>query len=393
MSTIFDEIINRRDTNSYKWDTTPHDVTPMWVADMDFKTAPCIIEALRRRVDQGVFGYTMVPEEYFNATVRWFEVQHDWKISPNNIIYTSGVVPAISAIIKALTHPGDSVIVQTPAYNCFFSSIRNNGCMLSSNRLIYDTDTGQYSIDYEDLKQKAADPRTKLMILCNPHNPCGRVWTKDELTKISKICKQFDITILSDEIHCELTYPGHDYTPFAIVGNETGCNYVSCISPSKAFNIAGLQIANIVCPDHKMYALIDRAINDNEVCDVNPFGVIATIEAYNNGLAWLKSLRDYLYFNYLYLRDFFVENIPACKVTPLEGTYLAWINCSATGLKASEIEEKLVNEAKVRLNKGSMYGDGGSDFLRINLACPRSVLQKVLPRIARVLNNSLIKKM
>lgn len=357
----------------------------MWVADMDFKTAPCIIDALRRRVDQGVFGYTKVPDEYYAATVNWFAARHGWELSADDIIYTSGVVPAISAIIKALTRPGDKVVVQTPAYNCFFSSIRNNGCLLSANHLIYNKETGRYTMDFTDLKSKAAAPDAKVMILCNPHNPCGRVWTADELTKVAEICRSNGITVISDEIHCELTYPGFTYLPFAPIAEKVGCSSVSCVSPSKAFNIAGLQIANIVTADHEMLRKIDRAINDNEVCDVNPFGVIATIEAYTNGLSWLNELRGYLHDNYLYFKQFFNENLPEYKVTPLEGTYLAWVNCGHTGMTAKEIEDLLVDKARVRLNEGAMYGEGGETFLRVNLACPRPVLQQVLPRIATVL--------
>ncbi len=387
MASRFDEIIDRRNTNSYKWDTTPEGVIPMWVADMDFKTAPCIIDALLQRVQQGVFGYTKVPDEYYDATVNWFNKRHGWSFRPENIIYTSGVVPAISAIIKALTSPGDKVIVQTPAYNCFFSSIRNNKCILSSNRLIYNNESGRYSIDFDNLEKLASDESAKILLLCNPHNPAGRVWTKDELTAIADICKRHDVTVLSDEIHCELTYKDYKYTPFATVAETAGCRYVSCVSPSKAFNIAGLQIANIVCPDADMLRKIDRAINDNEVCDVNPFGVIATIEAYTNGADWLDELRGYLYNNYLYFSDFFNKNLPDFKVTPLEGTYLAWVNCSHPGMKAAEIEELLISRAAVRLNEGSMYGDGGDEFLRVNLACPRPVLADVLPRIAQVLKS------
>lgn len=385
MTSRFDEIINRRNTNSYKWDTTPEGVVPMWVADMDFKTAPCIIDALRRRVDQGVFGYTKVPDEYYAATVNWFATRHGWEFSADDIIYTSGVVPAISAIIKALTRPGDKVVVQTPAYNCFFSSIRNNGCLLSANHLIYNKETGRYTMDFIDLEAKAAAPEAKVMILCNPHNPCGRVWTADELNKVAEICRSNGITVISDEIHCELTSPGFTYLPFAPIAAKVGCSSVSCVSPSKAFNIAGLQIANIVTADHNMLRKIDRAINDNEVCDVNPFGVIATIEAYTNGLSWLNELREYLHDNYLYFKQFFNENLPEYKVTPLEGTYLAWVNCEHTGMTAKEIEDLLVDKAKVRLNEGAMYGEGGETFLRVNLACPRPVLQQVLPRIAAVL--------
>ena len=381
----FDEIISRRGTNSYKWDTTAPGVNAMWVADMDFRTAPCITEALRRRVEQGIFGYTFVPDEYYRATVDWFSRRHRWTIDPTHIIYTSGVVPAVSAIIKGMTGPGDKVIVQTPAYNCFFSSIRNNGCQLSSNRLRYEN--GVYSIDFEDLERRAADPEAKVLLLCNPHNPSGRVWTRAELERVADIAMRNGLFVISDEIHCELTYEGHDYTPFASLGEDIARRCAVCVSPSKAFNIAGLQIANIIAADSEVRRKIDRAINDNEVCDVNPFGVIATIEAYTNGEEWLDALRKYLWGNYVVLRDFFHRELPSYPVTDLEGTYLAWIDCSAAEIGADKLERLLEKEAKVRLNAGTMYGDGGEDFLRINLACPRELIEKALPRIARVLKN------
>ena len=381
----FDEIINRRGTNSYKWDTTAPGVDAMWVADMDFRTAPCITEALRRRVEQGIFGYTFVPDEYYRATVGWFSRRHRWIIDPTHIIYTSGVVPAVSAIIKGMTRPGDKVIVQTPAYNCFFSSIRNNGCQLSANRLRYEN--GVYSIDFEDLERRAADSEAKVLLLCNPHNPSGRVWTRAELERMADIAMRNGLFVISDEIHCELTYEGHDYTPFASLGEDIARRCAVCVSPSKAFNIAGLQIANIIAADSEVRRKIDRAINDNEVCDVNPFGVIATIEAYTNGEEWLDALRKYLWGNYVVLRDFFHRELPSYPVTDLEGTYLAWIDCSAAEIGADKLERLLEKDAKVRLNAGTMYGDGGEDFLRINLACPRELIEKALPRIARVLKN------
>lgn len=384
----FDEIINRRNSNSYKWDTSSDkDVLPMWVADMDFKAAPCIIEALRRRVDHGVFGYTKVPEEYYEAIINWFSHHHSWKITPTHIIYTSGVVPAISAIIKALTVPGDKVIVQTPAYNCFFSSIRNNQCVLSVNELVYQND-GSYRINFDDLEQKAE--AAALMLLCNPHNPAGRVWTKEELSKIALICKRKNVIVVADEIHCEFTYPGNNYTPFAIVAEEIGTPYVATHSPSKAFNIAGLQIANIISPDATLRTKIDRAINDNEVCDVNPFGVVSLIAAYNEGGQWLEELKKYLYHNYLYARNFFKEHLPQFTVTPLEGTYLMWINCEATGMNSDEICKRLESDGKVKLSPGSIYGQGGEKFIRLNLACPRDVLNEGLSRIAKVLSQLIL---
>lgn len=378
----FDEIIDRRGTNSYKWDSNPdQDVLPMWVADMDFRTAPAITDALRRRVEQGIFGYTLVPDSYYEALGSWFERRHGWKIAKESVIYTSGVVPAISAIIKALTVPGDKVIVQTPAYNCFFSSIRNNGCEIDASPLIAVGDT--YEMDFEDLERRAADPKAKVFLLCNPHNPVGRVWTRDELERAGDVCLRHGVTVVSDEIHCELTMPGYRYTPFASINEEFGKHSVVCVSPSKAFNIAGLQIANIVCRDGAVRAKIDRAINDNEVCDVNPFGVIALQEAYNNGEEWLDCLLQYIAANYEYMRAFCAEHLSDFPITKLEGTYLAWMDCRKLGLPSEKIEEELLDKVKLWLNAGSMYGDAGEGFMRWNIACPRARLEEGLKRFLK----------
>jgi len=378
--------VRRRGTGSYKWDTpADDDILPMWVADMDFRTAPCIIDVLQRRVEHGIFGYTKVPAEYYQAVCGWFSRRHGWKIAPEHIIYTSGVVPALSAVIKGLTHPGQKVIVQTPAYNCFYSSIRNNGCVLASNPLTYHPD-GSYTMDFDGLEQLASDPDTRLMLLCNPHNPAGRVWTCGELSRVAEICLRHDVTVVADEIHCELTYQGHRYTPYGSLERKYTEQCVVCCSPSKAFNTAGLQIANIVCADAGMRARIDRAINDNEVCDVNPFGVAGLIAAYNEGEEWLQALTEYLWQNYLTVRDYFSENMPGCIVTPLEGTYLAWINISCTGLDCDALCSRLELQGKVMLSPGSIYGPGGGNFIRLNLACPRTVLQQGLDRIASVIS-------
>ena len=382
----FDEIIPRRHTNSYKWDAaTDSDVLPLWVADMDFRTAPAITEALKQRVEHGIFGYTRVPDEYYEAVTAWFKRRHGWDIRREWMIYTSGVVPAISAIIKALTGPGDKVLVQTPVYNCFFSSIRNNGCEVASSPLVYEDRT--YRMDLEDLERKASDEKTKVMLLCNPHNPAGRVWTREELTAVGEICIRHGVTVVSDEIHCELVYSGHRHIPFASISEDFLRHSVTCVSPSKAFNIAGLQIANIIAPDETMRRRIDKAININEVCDVNPFGVIATMAAYNEGEEWLGQLLDYLWQNYLFLVEFCRTHLPDFPVARLEGTYLAWMDCRALGIGSEELEQLLVGEAKLWLNAGTMYGAEGEGFMRWNLACPRSVLEQALARFKAFVEN------
>ena len=380
----FDEIIPRRGTNSYKWDSAGDaNVLPMWVADMDFRTAPPVVEALRKRVEHGIFGYVRVPDAYYAAVTNWFARRHDWQIEKEWIIYTTGVVPALSAVIKALTAPGDKVMVQTPVYNCFFSSIRNNGCGMIANPLIYRN--GTYQIDFADLEQKAADPSVKVLLLCNPHNPAGRVWTKQELTRIGDICIRNNVWVVADEIHCELVFPGHTYIPFASISQEFLMHSVTCTSPSKAFNLAGLQIANIISADTDIRTKIDKAININEVCDVNPFGVEALMAAYNDGEEWLEELKQYLFANYNYLRVYFEEYLPEFPVATLEGTYLVWADCSVLNQSSDETVKTLLEKEKLWVNEGSLYGEAGEGFIRINIACPRQQLIEGLNRLRRAL--------
>ncbi len=325
----FDEIIPRRGTNSYKWDSSADaDVLPMWVADMDFRTAPPVVEALKKRVEHGVFGYVRVPDAYYEAITNWFARRHAWRIEKEWIIYTTGVVPAISAAIKALTVPGDKVMVQTPVYNCFFSSIRNNGCEMIANPLVF-----------------------------------------------------------ADEIHCELVFLGHEYTPFASISEEFLMNSVTFVSPSKAFNLAGLQIANIISADANVRVRIDKAININEVCDVNPFGVEALMAAYNEGEEWLEELKIYLFANYIYLKGYFDEYLPEFPVMMLEGTYLVWVDCSVLNQTSAEIVKDLLKKEKLWVNEGSLYGETGEGFIRINIACPRQRLIEGLNRLKRVLKS------
>lgn len=379
----FSRPTDRRGTDSYKWDSAPEaDIIPLWVADMDFETFPAITEALQRRVAHGIFGYTRVPEAYYEAVCRWFKKRHGWHINREDIIYTSGVVPAVSAVIKALTLPGDQVIVQGPVYNCFFSSIRNNGCEMVSNSLIYNKEELRYEIDFDDLERKLKHERARLMLLCNPHNPGGRVWTRDELTRVAELCRKYGVRVVSDEIHCELTLYDNEYVPFGSLPDELSRGSITCCSPSKAFNTAGLQIANIVCRDAEVRNRIDRAININEVCDVNPFGVIVLQAAYSDeGYEWLTQLRKYISANYDLLLERFARELPKCKVMRMEGTYLAWIDCSELHIPSDEIEKMLMHENKVWVNAGSMYGAEGAAFIRINMACTSELLNEGITRI------------
>ena len=379
----FDEIVQRRGSNSYKWDSAKEeDVLPMWIADMDFRTAPPVIEALAKRVQHGVFGYTKVPQSYFDAVTGWFERRHNFIFRKEWILFTTGVVPALSAVIKALTCPGDKVLVQLPVYNCFFSSIRNNGCEIVSNDLIYKD--GVYSIDFVDLEKKTSDPGVKILLLCSPHNPAGRVWTREELSKIGEICLRNNVIVVSDEIHCDLVYPGHTHIPFASVSEEFLYNSVTCTAPSKTFNLAGVQVANIIAADDEIRRKIDKALNINEVCEINAFAVEALIAAYNEGEDWLDELRTYLYDNYIYLKDFFSKHFPQFKVLPLEATYLVWVDCSALGLSSAKIAEILLEKGKLWINEGTIYGAPGEGFMRFNIACPGETLAEGLNRIKQL---------
>lgn len=391
MNYNFDKLTERRGTNSYKWDAAGSDTLPMWVADMDFETAPNIVEALQRRVAHGIFGYTKVPGSYFEAVTGWFARRHGWRFPKEWIVYTSGVVPAISAIIKAMTMTGDQVIVQGPVYNCFFSSIRNNGCEVVSNSLVRHGDT--YVMDFDDLERKASSPRARLLLLCNPHNPAGRVWTREELERLGDICRRNSVTVVADEIHCEFVAPGHAYVPYGTLPPELSASAIVCNSPSKAFNIAGLQIANIICANDSTRQRIDRAININEVCDVNPFGVIALQAAYTDeGADWLRQLNAYIYGNYLFLKQYFDRHLPMFPVTRLEGTYLVWVDCAVLGRPSAAIEQHLLDNAKVWVNAGEMYGAEGRHFIRVNIACPRKRLEDGMNRIRKGLESMVAKE-
>ena len=377
----FDEFVERRGTNCVKWDESPSDdVIPLWVADMDFRVAPAIQNALEQRVAHGVFGYNIVPESYYEAVISWFRRRHQWEIQRQWMLYTTAVVPAMSCVIKALTMPGEKVLILSPAYNCFFSSIRNNGCEVLESPLKVVGDT--FEIDWQDFEAKCADEKTTLFLLCNPHNPSGRVWTKEELQRMYDMCRKHDVKVASDEIHCELIMPGQQFMPFGTITDDC----VVMNSPSKNFNTAGLQIANIICSHPSWRRRIDRAININEVCDVNPFGVVALEAAYNESEDWIDELCQYLWGNYTVLRDFIGKNIPQWKVCRLEGTYLPWVDISAMGITSQELCDRLLRDAKVWINPGTMYGPKtGEGYVRLNIATQRSRLVEALNRVAKAL--------
>ena len=384
MTYNFDSCPDRRGTESVKWDLYP-DTLPMWVADMDFPAAPEILKALQERLNHGVFGYELVPDSYFDIMARWFRMRHGWDgISRETIVPTTGVIAAYSAAIKAMTVPGDKVMVMTPCYNAFFPAIRNNKCIQLDNPLLYDGT--RYIVDWDDFEKKAAE--AKVLLLCNPHNPAGRVWTREELLLMAEICRRNNVFVISDEIHCELTYPGHEYTPWATLPQEYVKNSVSCISPTKAFNLAGIQIANIYAADPAILAKMDRAINDNECCDVNVFGVTALQAAYRDGGPWLDALREYLWHNARTVYCFLEDELPAVNVLPLEGTYLMWLDCRNFMRPSEPLEgfserlgKYLQEHVRLTLSTGSIYGAAGEGFLRLNIACPRSRLLDGMQRL------------
>jgi len=377
----FDEIIERRGTGCVKWDESEEGVIPLWVADMDFAVAPAIQEAVRQRAQHPIYAYTLVGDEYYDAIISWFQRRHGWTIAREHILYTTGVVPAISCTLQALAMAGEKVVILSPDYNCFFSSIRNSGCEVSECVLQFSRSNNRFEIDWDDFEERCADEKATIFLLCNPHNPTGRVWHRDELQLMSDICRRHHVTIVSDEIHCELIMPGNTFVPMATVDDDA----IILNSSSKSFNTAGLQIANIICTDSEKRRRIERAININEVCDVNPFAPLALIAAYNDSEAWVDELNQYLWGNYTALCDFATQHIPSWTVMPLEGTYLVWVkikDCNDIATYSKDILEK----AKVWVNPGTMYGpQSGEGYLRINIACPRSLLLEALSHIARVM--------
>ena len=385
----FDEIIERRNTGCVKWDESPasvsvlggsatEDLIPLWVADMDFAVAPAIQKAIRQRAEHPVFGYTYVQDDYYEAVISWFKRRHQWTIQREWMLYTTGVVPAMSVAIKALTTPGEKVLILSPDYNCFFSSIKNNGCEVLESVLRFCRNNTRFEVNWEDFEQQCADEKTTVFLLCNPHNPTGRVWTREELQRMADICHRHHVRIVSDEIHCELIMPGHTFVPMGTVDPDA----IILNSPSKSFNIAGLMMANIICQDAATRRRLDRAININEVCDVNSFAPEAVKAAYNESEDWLDALNLYLYDNYKALCDFAAKHLPQWQVMPLEGTYLVWVDVSLCCDNVAAYCDRLVQDAHVWLNPGTMYSpQSGEGYLRINLACPRSRLLEALERI------------
>lgn len=376
----FDAGVDRRNTDSLKWDVAEHEL-PMWVADMDFPTAPAVREAIERRAAHGVFGYCVIPDSWYEAYRSWWERRHDFSMEKDWLIFCTGVVPAISSIVRKLTTPAEKVLVQSPVYNIFYNSILNNGRQVLENRLIYDGDS--YSIDFDDLEEKLADPQTTLMILCNPHNPIGRIWDKRTLQRIGEMCAEHQVLVLSDEIHCDLTDPGCQYTPFASVSDICRKNSITCIAPTKAFNLAGLQTAAVVVPDGVLRHKVWRGLNTDEIAEPNAFAVDAAVAAFTEGGEWLDELREYILRNKKLAADYIEREIPQIRVVPSQATYLMWLRYSGALGPASGVAAHIRRETGLYLSDGAQYGGGGEDFLRLNVACPRAVLTDGLERLKK----------
>ncbi len=380
MSYDFDTPVDRRNTYSLKWDVKENEL-PMWVADMDFQTAPEVREAIQRRAAHGVFGYSIVPEEWYQAYIQWWESRHGFRMDAEWLIFCTGVVPAISSIVRKLTTPAEKVLVLTPVYNIFFNSILNNGRQVLESRLQYDGEA--YSIDYEDLEAKLADPQTSMLIFCNPHNPVGKIWSAEELRKVGELCRKHHVVVVSDEIHCDLTEPGLGYVPFASVSEDCRNNSITCIAPTKAFNLAGMQTAAVCVPDPVLRHKVWRGLNTDEVAEPNAFAIQAAVAAFTRGGEWLDELRSYLHENKVWTTQYIQKEIPQLKVVASQATYLMWLDCSGLTDSSEELADVIRESTGLYLSEGGQYGGEGTHFLRLNVACPRSVLEDGLNRLKK----------
>lgn len=378
----FNRIHNRKKTNSYKWDQIgklfgSEDILPLWVADMDFESPPAVKEAVQRRAAHGIYGYTFKPESYTNAIIGWFARRHNWELKSDWLSDSPSVVTSLSLAVDLLSEPGSKVILQSPVYYPFYDVIRNNGREIVKNPLILRN--GQYEMDYEHLETVMKDG-ARLLLLCNPHNPGGRVWSREELLKLGELCLRYGVTVVSDEIHCDLVLPGHRYTPFASLSPEIADITLTCLAPTKTFNMPGLQISFIAASNKRIKKLFDARIKTLSLHMTGYFAPDAVVAAYEHGDAWLDELLQYVQGNVEYAQQYFHEHLPAIDVIRPQGTYLMWFDCSSLGLSVDELKQLMYQEAKVAFNEGSTFGSEGAGFLRINLACPRSILHEALER-------------
>ncbi|WP_026889782.1 MalY/PatB family protein [Clostridium beijerinckii] len=376
----FGILTDRRNTNSLKWDVGEN-ILPMWVADMDFKTAPEIIKAIQEKVGKGILGYTIVPDDWYQSISSWWERRHNFKIDKEWLIFCTGVVPAISSAVRKMTSVGENVLVQTPVYNIFFNSIVNNGRNIVENKLLYDGK--EYSIDFKDLENKLSDPQTTMMILCNPHNPIGKVWDKEVLKRIGELCLKYHVLVLSDEIHCDLTYTQYEYIPFASVSEICEKNSITCIAPTKAFNIAGLQTAAVVIPNEILRHKMNKALNTDEVAEPNAIAIEATIAAFTKGENWLNELRLYLEENIKFVKKFMESELPELYLIPAHATYLLWVDCRPVTKDTSSLCKFLLEETGLYVSNGESYGKAGRGFIRINIACPKERLEDGITRLKK----------
>ena len=388
----FDKITNRKGTNCLKYDFAvergkPADVLPLWVADMDFPVSEEITKSLHAAVEHGIYGYTQPKEPYYNALVHWMEKNHNWKVKREWIQKTPGVVFALGAAVKAFTDPGDAVLIQNPVYYPFTNIIRDNDRRVIDNTLRYERrqpgETGrpEYGIDFEDFERKIVEENVRLFILCNPHNPVGRVWTKEELQQLGEICLRHKVIVVSDEIHNDFVYPGFEHTVFAAVDPRFADFTITCTAPSKTFNLAGLQISNIFIPNEELRAAFQKEIDRTGYDEPNALGTVACEAAYRAGEEWLDQLREYLLGNLNFLRSYLEENLPQIHLVEPEGTYLVWLDCSGLGISGAELDRFIVEKAGLWLDGGSMFGPSGADFQRVNIACPRATLTQALEQL------------
>lgn len=364
----FDALQERFGTGSLKWDVKENEL-PMWVADMDFPAAPEIMEVIRERVAHGIFGYTVLPDEWYQAYQGWWDRRHHFRIEKEWLLFCTGVVPALSSIVRKMTTVGENVLIQTPVYNIFFNSVINNGRNVLENRLVYDGEA--YRMDFADLEKKLANPQTTMMILCNPQNPGGKIWDRETLERVGGLCLKHHVLVVSDEIHCDLTEPGKEYIPFASISEQFADNSITCIAPTKAFNLAGLQTAAVVVPDPVLRHKVNRGLNTDEVAEPNVFAAVAAAAAFSRGEEWLDGLRTYVWENKKYVGEFLKNELPQIKLVPSDATYLLWLDCRGLGTGSDELCEAIRQKTGLILSSGRSYGESGDGFLRMNVACQR----------------------
>ncbi|MCT8977778.1 pyridoxal phosphate-dependent aminotransferase [Clostridium sp. CX1] len=386
----FDEIIDRTNTNSIKWNFNKEllgyeDVIPMWIADMDFKTVPEVTEAIKKRAEHGIYGYSDGMDSYFNSVIKWMKRRHGFEVEKEWICTCPGIVPALHFILKACTNPGDRIIIQSPVYYPFYDSILHNHCEIVNNPLKFEE--GKYTMDFQDLEKKIKEEKVRLLIICNPHNPVGRVWSKEELTKLGKICIENNVIVISDEIHSDLVFKDYKHTSFASISETFRENSITCTAPSKTFNIAGLQVSNVIISNRQLREKFKETLLNHGIKRLNLFGIIACEAAYNYGEQWLEELIEYLEDNKRFLNDFIKERIPKLKVVNTEGTYLVWIDCRKLGMTEEQLKLFMLTKAKVAFDEGFIFGQGGEGFERINIACPRTILKEALEKIEKAVNS------